>query len=422
MTGRYPTSTGMFLNDAHLPDGELCMAEIFGGAGYATAYIGKWHLDGQGRMAYIPPVRRQGWDYWKAAECDHNYNNSHYYTGNSDVKRFWPGYDAFAQTKDAQEYIRDHAHGDRPFLLMVAYGSPHFPHATAPEEFKALYPPGKNQVPPNVPDHLKAKVQREAQGYYAHCTALDKCIGDLLGTLAETGLVTNTIFIFSSDHGEMLGAQGVAPFEKQVVWNESAHVPFLLRVPDIKGRTTSTPITTPDILPTLLGLAGVKIPPAVEGEDLSALIRSGRDEDRAALYMSVKPFNRNVSPDKSREYRAIRTSQYTYARSLDGPWLLFDDQADPYQTNNLVGKTERAPLVRDLDTRLQAQVKRIGDDFRPGKAYVEEWGYRLTPAGIIGYNNSGDAGPQSPQTPKRRTVAPPVKPLPNSTDQNPSTK
>ena len=81
MTGRYPTSTGMFLNDLYLPDSELCMAEILQGAGYDTGYIGKWHLDGHGRSAYIPPERRQGWDYWKAAECDHNYNHSHYYAG-----------------------------------------------------------------------------------------------------------------------------------------------------------------------------------------------------------------------------------------------------------------------------------------------------------------------------------------------------
>ncbi|MCX7047046.1 MAG: sulfatase-like hydrolase/transferase [Candidatus Sumerlaeota bacterium] len=102
MTGRYPTSTGMFLNDAYLPAEEVCIAEALKEAGYATAYIGKWHLDGHGRGSYIPPERRQGWDYWKGAECDHTYNHSHYYTGDSDQKFFWEGYDAFAQTKDAQ--------------------------------------------------------------------------------------------------------------------------------------------------------------------------------------------------------------------------------------------------------------------------------------------------------------------------------
>ena len=109
MTGRYPTSTGMFLNDLYLPDEELALAEVFKSANYDTAYIGKWHIDGHGRDSFIPPARRHGFDYWKAAECDHNYNHSHYYSGNSDKKLFWQGYDAFAQTKDAQEWISSRA-------------------------------------------------------------------------------------------------------------------------------------------------------------------------------------------------------------------------------------------------------------------------------------------------------------------------
>jgi len=334
MTGRYPTSTGMFLNDAHLPDGELCMAEILAAAGYATAYIGKWHLDGQGRDAYIPPARRQGWKYWKAAECDHNYNHSHYYTGTSEVKQYWEGYDAFAQTKDAQQYLRDRARTDQPFTLFIAYGSPHFPHATAPDEFKALYPPEKIKLPPNVPAEMQAKARQEAQGYYAHCSAVDRCVGDLLGTLAETGLATNTIFVFTSDHGETLGSHGVRPANKQVAWSESAQVPLLMRIPGVGGRTVKTPLTTPDILPTLLGLAGEKIPESAEGEDLSPVIRTGRDADRAALYMCVSPFALSVSPKLLKEYRAIRTDRYTYVRSLDGPWMMFDDENDPYQVNN----------------------------------------------------------------------------------------
>jgi len=410
MTGRYPTSTGMFLNDAHLPDGEVCMAEILGAAGYTMAYIGKWHLDGHGRQSYIPPERRQGWQYWKAAECDHNYNHSHYYTGNSEVKRHWEGYDAFAQTKDAQQYLRDHSHSAQPFVLMVAYGVPHFPHATAPEEFKGLYPPEKIKLPPNVPPGLQARARQEAQGYYGHCTALDKCLGDLLSTLAETGLATNTIVVFSSDHGEMLGSQGVAPTQKQVAWSESAQVPLLLRVPGLGGRKVTTPITTPDVLPTLLGLAGVAIPKTVEGEDLSPLLRSGRDEDRTALYMSVSPFTRGVPRDKSKEYRAIRTSRYTYVRSLDGPWMLFDDARDSFQTNNLVGKAEHATLVKELDARLKAQLKRIDDDFRPGKDYIAEWGYEVGAHGSVPYA----ATATKVQTPRRNVAAKPAVQAPNS--------
>ncbi len=357
MTGRYPTSTGMFLNDAYLPDAELCMAEVLKAAGYATAYIGKWHLDGHGRESFIPPERRQGWEYWKAAECDHTYNHSHYYTGSSDKKHYWEGYDAFAETKDAQQYIRERARSGQPFVLMVAYGVPHFPHGTAPAEYQAL-----------------------------------------LATLKETGLEEKTIVVFTSDHGEMLGAHGCPPSMKQVPWNESAHVPFLLRYPAIgaaQGRIVSTPITTPDILPTLLGLAAVPIPKTVEGEDLSGLIRRGREAGkRAALYMEVAPFG---AREYLREYRAVRTSRYTYVRGLDGPWLLFDDEKDPYQMDNLAGQPASRALQKDLDGRLRAELKRIGDDFRPARSYIEQWGFDVVPYGSVPYTPNAKT-----QSPKRK--------------------
>lgn len=384
MTGRYPTSTGMFLNDVQLPDAELCLAEILGAAGYVTGYIGKWHLDGHGREACIPPERRQGWQYWKAAECDHNYNHSHYYTGNSNVKRYWEGYDAFAQTKDAQQYLRDHARTNRPFVLVVSFGPPHFPLNTAPARFQAMYPPEHVKLPPNVPPEMQAEARNEAQGYYAHCTAVDQCVGDLLKTLDETGLATNTILVFSSDHGETLGSHGVPPENKQVAWSDSAQVPFLLRVPGLAPRAVTTPITTPDILPTLLGLAGVSKPKTMEGEDLSPQLHAGRDEDRAALYMCVSPFAR-VAREQLREYRAIRTSRYTYVRDLRGPWLLYDDVADPYQMTNLVNHPESAALQQELDAWLQAELKKHGDEFRDGPYYLKLWGFKVGHGGAIGY-------------------------------------
>jgi arylsulfatase A-like enzyme len=396
MTGRYPTSTGMFLNDAYLPAGERCIAEVLRAAGYDTAYIGKWHLDGHGRSSYIPPERRHGWDYWKAAECDHDYNHSHYYEGQSNEKRFWEGYDAFAQTADAKAYLRRQAHSGRPFMLMVSYGPPHFPHASAPPEFKKLYPPEKIQLPPNVPPEMQSLARQEAQGYYAHCTAIDKCIGEVVAALADAGLAENTILVFSADHGEMLGAHGNRPMLKQVAWDEASHVPFLLRWPAAhgrQGREVQTPLTTPDICPTLLGLAGVAVPKSVEGEDLSILVRGGGKElDRAALYMAVAPFGGGES---NREYRAIRTSRYCYVRRLEGPWLLFDDQRDPDQMNNLVEQPEFAALRRDLDTRLQAELKKIGDDFRPAAYYVNAWGYELAKHGSLSY--APGAKVQSPQ-------------------------
>jgi arylsulfatase A-like enzyme len=391
MTGRFPTTTGMFLNDLYLPDSELCMGEIFKAAGYDTAYIGKWHLDGHGRKSYIPPERRQGFDYWKGAECDHDYNQSHYYTGASPEKKLWDGYDAFAQTADAQQYLYNHAHSEKPFLLFVSYGTPHFPHGTAPEEYKAMYPPASLKLAPNVPAEQQETARRELVGYYAHCTALDKCIGDVLATLQQTGLADRTIVVFTSDHGEMMGAHNIKPILKQWPYDESAHIPFLLRRPRTRARVVTTPINVTDVLPTLLGLAGVPIPKTIEGEDLSALVTAkGSGPDRAALLMNVSPFIPQLD-----EYRGIRTSRYTYVRNLAGPWMLFDNQSDPYQMRNLAGDPAHADLQKQLDARLQAELKKIGDDFKPRKYYLDKWGYEIAPHGSISYQPNAKV--QSPR-------------------------
>jgi arylsulfatase A-like enzyme len=385
MTGRFPTSTGMFLNDAHLPDTEVCFAEILKSTGYNTAFIGKWHLDGNGRAVYIPPERRRGWDYWKAGECDHNYLHSHYYTGTSDVKQFWEGYDAFAQTRDAQQYIRDHASGPQPFVLLISFGPPHFPFDTAPKEYADMYPPESIKLAPGVTPEYVDLVRKDCQGYYGNCTAVDKCIGDLQQTLEQTGILQNTIFVFTSDHGEMMGSQGAPPRMKQVAWTQSANVPFLLCYPAVaggQGRTVRTPLTTPDIFPTLFGLAGVKAPSTVEGEDLAPLLRENREADRAALYMAVAPF---AGRGFDKEYRAIRTARYTYVRGLEGAWLLYDDEKDPEQMHNLAGQPEAADLQAKLDGRLQTRLKEVHDEFHPAQWYLEEWGYPLKPGQSLPY-------------------------------------
>lgn len=387
LTGRYPTSTGMFMNDLGLPDDEFCMAEMFGQAGYDTAYIGKWHLDGRGRSAYIPPERRQGFDYWKVAECDHNYQHSHYYTGTSSEMKHWEGYDTFAQTRDARQYLRDHSKADSPFLLFVGYGTPHFPHHTAPEEYKAMYPVKKITLPPNVPKDLQEVARKEARGYYAHCTAIDKCVGNIMRTLEETGLAENTILVFTSDHGEMLGSQGFAPFFKQVPYDESVRVPFLLRYPaglGRKGSVVKSPIGTVEILPTLLDLAGVAIPSSIEGDSVAQIIREKRlDEDRTVLYMLPSPFSNAFS---ELPYRAIRTNRHTYVRYIDGPTLLFDDGQDPHQMQNLAGHPGSGALQKRLETRLHAMLRNIDDDLRPRQYYLDKWGYTVDAVGDIPFS------------------------------------
>src|SRR4051794_36695777 len=109
LTGQRPTTNGVFLNDVHLADDAVTLGKVLTRAGYDTAWVGKWHLNGRGRLSFIPPADRQGFAYWKANECTHDYNHSVYYAGEDPDRKVWPGYDAFAQTADAISYIRDHA-------------------------------------------------------------------------------------------------------------------------------------------------------------------------------------------------------------------------------------------------------------------------------------------------------------------------
>ncbi|HIG53718.1 MAG TPA: DUF229 domain-containing protein [Candidatus Latescibacteria bacterium] len=388
LTGQYPLTHGIFVNDVCLQNGATSMAQAFKEGGYDTAYIGKWHIDGHGRSNYIPPERRQGFEYWKVLECTHSYNESYYYAGDSDEKLEWETYDAEAQTKDAQQYIRDHQ-GDDPFLMVLSWGPPHAPYETAPAKYRAQYRREDIELRRNVPPEKAADAAEWIAGYYAHCTALDDCMADLLQTLEDQGIDDNTIVLFFSDHGDMLGSQGWD--KKQKPWEESIRVPFLLRYPALfgrEGRQVDARIDIPDIMPTLLGLCQLNIPASVEGLDFSGYLRGGDDpSDGAALLSCPHPFGQWHRQIGGREYRGLRTKRYTYARSLQGPWLLYDNERDPYQLENLVDNSDAADLLKELDQRLSTRLALMGDEFLPGDDYLQQWGYEVDEKGTVPYGN-----------------------------------
>jgi arylsulfatase A-like enzyme len=384
MTGQHPLTHGVFVNDVCLRAEAVSLAEAFAAAGYATAYIGKWHLDGHGRASYIPPERRQGFAFWRVLECTHNYNQSAYFADGPE-KRLWDGYDAVAQTREACRYIAAHD-GSRPFLLVLSWGPPHNPYETAPERFRAMYPADALQLRPNVPPDAAAAARKDLAGYYAHCSALDECVGKVVSALAEAGIEDDTVLVFTSDHGDMLGSQGEK--RKQKPWDESIRVPFLIRWPAGLGRDARTivrPVSTPDIMPTLLGLAEAEIPPGVQGRNLAALL-AGRepDGDGAALIMCPSPFGEWARP-RGREYRGVRTARWTYVRTLDGPWLLFDNEKDPHQMRNLCGHKDFEAMQQVLEAQLTGLLAAAGDDFRPGWDYLRQWGYRTDAQGTVPY-------------------------------------
>jgi arylsulfatase A-like enzyme len=364
ITGQYPLTTGVFLNDVDFKPKGTTIAHAYKQAGYKTAYIGKWHLDGPNRSAFIPREKRFGFDYWKAVGCVHKYNDSTYY-GDTPAKLKWHGYDAIAQTDDACDYIRGQTK-DNPFILFLSWGPPHDPYGTAPEKYQN-----------------------------AHIAALDDCLGKIVKTLKETGLEDNTILVFTSDHGDMLFSQGFE--KKQKPWDESILIPLVIHYPAVlgtEGRKIDMPISVPDMMPTLLGLSGLPIPDSVEGTDFSAVVKGTQaPPDNVALIMCPSPFGQYVRGKshpkfgptwaQGREYRGIRTKRYTYVRDLNGPWLLYDNEKDPYQLDNRVNKPQYAELQKKLDDILSQKLKETNDEFLPGDEYIKKWGYTVDQTGSI---------------------------------------
>ncbi len=387
LTGQYALSHGLFLNDVHLADDVESMGKIFRRYDYDTAYIGKWHVDGRGRDAVIPPESRQGFEYWKTLECTHDYNHSIYYDQDATEPTRWEGYDAAAQTRDACAYI-ERRKTDRPFLLCLSWGPPHAPYETAPEAYRARYDAAALRLRPNVTPEMDAQAREWIAGYYAHCTALDDCFAELLTCLDEAGLADDTIVLFFSDHGDMLGSQGET--KKQRPWEESIRVPFLLRYPrglGTAGAVREAPIDTVDVLPTLMDLCGMEPSDSTQGLNYGPYLRGGDDPSGGqALVMCIHPFGQFTVQDGGREYRGLVTGRYTYVESLEGPWLLYDNQTDPYQLENRVNQPATAALQAQLHADLHALLQTRGDDFRPGQDYVAQWGYTIDETGTVPYH------------------------------------
>ncbi|MDE2777210.1 MAG: sulfatase-like hydrolase/transferase [Chloroflexota bacterium] len=407
LTGQYPLTHGVIVNDVPISSEPVGLGEAFKSAGYNTAYIGKWHVDGRGRSAYIPPERRLGFEHFKALECTHDYNQSAYYDNDDPTMRAWDGYDVFAQTADAQRYIESRksqglraTSAEKPFMLVLSWGPPHNPYETAPKEYRDMYNPRHIELRPNVPPEMADDAREWLAGYYAHCSAIDKSVGDIMKTLDDNGLSDNTVLVFASDHGDMLGSHGWT--RKQKPWEESIRVPFLLRYPAKFGpaaREVSPFLNAHDIMPTLLGICGLPIPSSVDGRDFSAALAGKTVESDGALLACFHPFgewNRIVG---GHEYRGIRTPRYTYCRSLSRvgsrghrpadtatsavPWLLYDNEVDPYQLENLVDDPAYSEILARLEALLQRELDAIGDEFLDGMSYINRWGYPLDDTGTV---------------------------------------
>lgn len=387
LTGMHPMANGTVTNDTGIRDNMPTIAKVCKAQGYATGYIGKWHLEWN-REPFVPKARRQGFDYWAVNNCTHQYIDHFYCTDTPEKIRF-KGYDAFVQTDLAVNYIKKNK--DKPFCLFMSWGPPHGPYNLVPDQYKQRIPLDKIELRKNVTeravvDHLlerdkpseRLKGSRKArravienderlkkqniQGYYAHTAALDDCIGRLRDGLREAGVADDTILMFSSDHGDMLGCHRMAL--KQMPFAESINVPLLVEYPRSvpRGKRSDALVAPIDVMPTLLSLAGLKCP-EVDGKDMSDAAKGvASDQQDAVLIMKMHPGGGPYIINAITPWRGVRTKRYTYANLLDhGPWLLYDNREDPYQLNNLIDKPEHAKLQAKLEKRMRELMTEAGD-------------------------------------------------------------
>lgn len=365
LTGRYATTTGVVANGVELQNSEITIAEVLKGQGYKTGYIGKWHLEKNGDP-FVPKDRRQGFDYWAVRNTGGPHWDSYYCADTPDPVPM-PGYAPDVQTKLAIDFIERNA--THPFCLFLSWGPPH-PKYDPPAKFAQMYDPAKLKQRKNVPNDTYRETLRQ---YYGAITALDSNVGKLIGALEKAGIADDTIVVFTSDHGDMMGSHG--RIGKNVPWEEAINVPFILRYPRKvrAGGKTDLLLSTVDIMPTLLALCGAPIPKGVQGLDLSShVLGKGGAKPESVLIERVFAAGREPGiPVQG--WRGVRTARYTYVRGKDTPWLLYDNVADPYQMKNLIDKPEAKSIREKLDAELGKWLKKIGDDF----ATPDEWRKRI---------------------------------------------
>lgn len=399
-TGKYTTSTGMVINEIRLNPNHRSFADVLNDNGYNTAYIGKWHLyanqlgnHADPKNSYVPEgENRLGFNGLFAAYNFHheNYGEKSYYHLNSPEKLYYDGFEPDCQTDMAINEINRLAGEDKPFALFLSIGIPHDPwnRENCDPDAYSLFENTEFTLPENylsendsyADDWAKLSPKEREQipewmrGYYSMAKKVDDEVGRMLKAIHDAGLDDNTIFVFTSDHGELFGAHGRRA--KNIFYEEAVRVPFLIRYGNkLENTNRNVCLNTVDIMPTLLSMMGMHddIPSEVEGHDLSDAIYGKTDayKPNGALMMGT---GATAAWEDGHEWRAYRTTEYTYAIYLrDGAELLFDNVNDPLQMHNLSLEQEYFDKKVELRNEMYAEMNRIGDRFHTSTYYRDNW-------------------------------------------------
>ena len=379
VTGQYNHVNGVARHGDLLSPDRRTVAHAFRQAGYRTAWVGKWHLGSaqsgdrisSGYDCWVHPLLRGGFEDWYGFDYSNQFYETYYTTG----EQIYPphkieGYQTDGLADLTLDWLtRSAEHRDRPWFHAWSVEAPHpggGPGRTnvpgghpAPDDYINMFDPAALVLRENVPPDWHDRTRTQLVGYYAQVANIDRNVGRILSRLDELGLAENTVVMLFSDHGEMGGSHGLR--EKYHTYDESVRIPLIVRYPRAvpPGRTSDAMASIVDLFPTTAGLAGVPVPPEVQGLDLSGELcaQPGPRRD-AVLIQWVDYALYNFQEDL---YRALRTQRYTYEINETGRERLFDNEADPWQMHDLGADGAACDAIGDMRRLLRAEMTRAGD-------------------------------------------------------------
>lgn len=407
LTGQYAHTRNVPALGYRLSPAERTLGEAIGEQGYATAYIGKWHLYSaygvsggltlsQAARTPIPASHRRGFDYWRGFELRNDFYDSWVFADDDAEPDRLDGHQTDALFGLAMQYLETDRPAAAPFFLLLSVEAPHPPFMATPEHLARVQARGEWQPRPNTdldaieffppewydetgpagaidpadPASVRRVFQANMQAYAAMIEQIDDNMGRLSDCLDRTGLADDTVVVFLSDHGELAGSHG--QLGKAQPWEESVGVPLIAAGPGIApGRLCDLPVGTEDLFPTLLGLAGGAAD--LPGLDLSPLVRGGAEPDRDGVLLEFVTETRAGRGYYDETWRGIRTRRHKYTvlgdRAGARPWQLYDLATDPFEQVNLIGDPAAAALAGDLHGRLAELLNDSGDDFALAPAF-----------------------------------------------------
>ncbi len=371
MSGQLPSQTGVYDNAAEFASSIPTFAHHLRRAGYYTCLSGKMHFVGPDQLhgfesrlttdIYPPDF---GWtpDYRKPGErIDWWYHNMGSVTGAgvAEITNQMEYDDEVAFHGVQKVYDLARGKDDRPWCLTVSFTHPHDPYV-ARRKYWDLYEDCAH-LAPQVPamaydDHdphsqrifdandwrsydiTDDHIARSRRAYFANISYLDDKIGEILGVLEATRQTDNTIILFVSDHGDMLGERGL--WFKMSFFEGSARVPLMIAAPQMQPGLVSDPVSNIDICPTLCDLAGVpmdEVMPWTTGESLVPLGQGARRKSPVAMeYAAEASFSPMV---------ALREGRWKYTNCALDPEQLFDLQADSLELTDLADDPAHADTL-----------------------------------------------------------------------------